>query len=60
MKTLPMPQGPLECNDCGVDCTDYKNAVQLDPWGGFHGDVYCERCHERRWDRYQERLMEET
>jgi late competence protein required for DNA uptake (superfamily II DNA/RNA helicase) len=50
----------LICDRCEADCTDYKYAVQTDPWEKPTGDVYCENCHELLWTRQQEKLMEET
>jgi hypothetical protein len=47
------------CDDCEQP-TDWKYAVQLDPWFRPTGEVYCENCAEKRWDAYQERLMEEA
>lgn len=50
---------PMICDDC-QETTDWVHAVQCDPWGRPTGDVYCENCAEKRWDRHQERAMEET
>ena len=50
---------PMVCDDCEQQTT-WKYAVQEDPWGRPTGDVYCENCAEKRWDRQQERLTEET
>jgi hypothetical protein len=52
----PAEAAPV-CDDCEKP-TDWKHAVQLDPWGAPTGEFYCEGCAERRWDRQQERLME--
>lgn len=52
--------GVLHCDDCGKNCTDYQYAVQHDPWERETGEVWCENCHEARWDRQQEHLMETT
>lgn len=54
-----MSQASVICDDCEQP-TDWKYAVQHDPWGRATGEVYCENCAEKRWDRQQERLMEET
>lgn len=47
------------CDDCEQP-TEWKHAVQLDPWFRPTGEVFCENCAEKRWDRFQEKLMEET
>ena len=47
------------CDDCNQP-TEWKHAVQHDPWGRPTGEVLCENCAERRWDHQQERLTEET
>lgn len=47
------------CTDCEQP-TDYKFAVLTDPWGNPTGDHICENCAEKRYDRHQEKLMEET
>jgi hypothetical protein len=49
----------LICDDC-QEPTDWKHAVQEDPWGRHTGEIYCENCAEKRWDRFQEYLMEIT
>lgn len=49
----------MRCDDC-QKTTDWPHAIQRDPWGNATGDYYCENCAEKRWDRQQERLMEET
>ena len=46
------------CDDCG-ETTDWKHAVQLDPWFRPTGDVFCENCAEKHWYRQQEKLMED-
>ncbi len=51
--------GRMSCDDCEQP-TEWKHAVQTDPWGRPTGEVYCENCAERHWYRQQEKLMEET
>lgn len=47
------------CDDC-EEPTDWKYAIQCDPWGRATGEVYCENCAEKRYDRWQEKLMEDA
>lgn len=49
----------MTCDDCEQPTT-WEHAVQADPWGTPTGETLCENCAERRWQRQQERLMEET
>ena len=51
----------VECDDCDclIDTAKDKHYLLEDPWGKRTGDKVCENCRERRWDRYQEKLMEE-
>lgn len=52
--------GPrMICDDCEQPTT-WLHAVQVDPWERPTGEVLCENCAEKRWDRYQEKLMEES
>jgi hypothetical protein len=48
------------CDDCEseIDTAKDKHCVVEDPWGKPTGDVLCENCREKRWDRQQDRLME--
>jgi hypothetical protein len=50
------------CDDCEaqIDIAKDRHYVQEDSWGAPTGEVLCENCRERRWDRQQERLMEES
>ena len=50
------------CDDCNhfVDSKEDPHCVIEDPWGRATGDICCENCREKRWDRQQETLMEET
>jgi hypothetical protein len=50
------------CDDCEADIDTHKDprALLEDPWGRATGDIVCEACRERRWDRQQERLAEEA
>lgn len=50
---------PLICDDCDKPTT-WPHAIQHDPWFRPTGYVYCENCAEKRYDRYQEYLMEIT
>jgi hypothetical protein len=50
---------PLTCDDCEQP-TAWEHAEQIDPWGAPTGEILCDNCAERRWDRQQEKLMEET
>ena len=47
------------CDDCEQP-TDWEHAIQLDPWFRETGDVLCENCAEKHWDRQQEKAMEEA
>jgi hypothetical protein len=53
------PHDDVTCDDCEA-VTDWRYAIQLDPWERPTGEVLCESCAMKRWERYQERLMEET
>ena len=57
----PDCEGPF-CDDCDerIDTKRDKFYQLSDPWGRLTGDCVCENCRERHWDRYQEKLMEET
>lgn len=48
-----VPNIPKLCDDC-EKVTDWKHAVQEDPWGIPTGEIFCENCAEKRWDRYQQ------
>lgn len=41
------------------DCDEQPGVPQVDPWGDPGGVALCEPCVERRWDRDQERRMED-
>lgn len=58
---LPIPERAY-CDTCDtlIDLRVDQSAVLKDPWGNRTGDVLCENCRERRYDRQQEKLMEET
>lgn len=47
----------LTCDDC-QSSTTWKYAIQTDPWDKPTGDILCENCAEKRWDQWQQHLME--
>lgn len=53
---------PTLCDDCGceINPVDHKKCVMTDPWGIPTGNIYCDGCQEKRYDRYMEKLAEET
>jgi hypothetical protein len=50
------------CDSCERDIDTDKDVdcYLTDPWDRLTGECLCENCRERRWDRYQEYLMETT
>lgn len=47
------------CEDCD-EPTTWKYAELTDPWGRPTGGHICQNCAEKRYDRWQEKLMEGT
>jgi uncharacterized protein with PIN domain len=52
----------VRCDDCEapIDTTTERNFIIRDPWGKPTGEIWCENCQEKRWQRHQEYLMETT
>jgi hypothetical protein len=44
------------CDDCEAHIDTHKDphALLEDPWGRATGDIVCEPCREKRFDRAQE------
>ena len=45
------------CDSCEQPTT-WEHAVQTDPWGASTGEILCENCAERAYDRAQSEAEE--
>ena len=48
-----------ECEDCGVVNETVYDITAMAPYP-VPSEWLCDNCAEIRWDKYQEKLMEET